>query len=303
MKALVGYTGFVGSNIIKSHHFDALYNSKNIAEAFGTKPDLLVYSGIPAEMFLANRNPSADLAVIENAADNIRKIAPKQIVLISSIAVVSNPVGVDEDCVIDTNSLSSYGLHRYKLEQMVREIVQDCHIARLPTLFGKGIKKNFIYDMIHFFPTLLNKAKYEQFSGAEPIVASSYTVQDNGFYKLTGTSEALRAAFKRLNFSALNFTDSRSIFQFYNLVYLWNHIQIMIEHNIPLLHVAVEPLSATSVYAAILGGDFKNEVSEKPFSYDFRTKYASLFNGCNGYIFNHEKVLFDLKTFVKAEST
>ena len=45
MKALVGYTGFVGSNIYTSGEFDAVYNSKNIEEAFGTKPDLLVYAG------------------------------------------------------------------------------------------------------------------------------------------------------------------------------------------------------------------------------------------------------------------
>ncbi|MEG2500937.1 MAG: NAD(P)-dependent oxidoreductase, partial [Oscillospiraceae bacterium] len=33
--ALVGYTGFVGSNIAAAHPFDGLYNSKNIKEAFG----------------------------------------------------------------------------------------------------------------------------------------------------------------------------------------------------------------------------------------------------------------------------
>lgn len=39
MKALVGYTGFVGSNIYAAGTFDAIYNSKNIADAFGTNPD------------------------------------------------------------------------------------------------------------------------------------------------------------------------------------------------------------------------------------------------------------------------
>ena len=41
--AIVGYTGFVGSNICDTTEFDAYYNSKNIEEAFGTCPDLLVY--------------------------------------------------------------------------------------------------------------------------------------------------------------------------------------------------------------------------------------------------------------------
>ena len=55
--AIVGYTGFVGSNICVTTKFDAYYNSKNIEEAFGTNPDLLVYSGVRAEMFLANKFP------------------------------------------------------------------------------------------------------------------------------------------------------------------------------------------------------------------------------------------------------
>jgi hypothetical protein len=71
---IVGYTGFVGSNIASKYRFDGCFNSKNVGDAFGAKPDLLVYSGVPAEMFLANNNPVADLAIIENAAENIRKI-------------------------------------------------------------------------------------------------------------------------------------------------------------------------------------------------------------------------------------
>ena len=54
MTALVGYTGFVGSNIASSFKFDRLFNSKNIKEAYGLNPDLCVYSGVRAEKYLAN---------------------------------------------------------------------------------------------------------------------------------------------------------------------------------------------------------------------------------------------------------
>ena len=47
--ALVGYTGFVGSNIYAAGSFDGAYNSKNIEEAYGTNPDLLIYAGLRAE--------------------------------------------------------------------------------------------------------------------------------------------------------------------------------------------------------------------------------------------------------------
>jgi hypothetical protein len=304
MHALVGCTGFVGSNIADKHGFDAPYNSKNIETAFGTQPDLLVYSGVPAEMFLANNDPAADLANIENAAENIRKIAPKRLVLISTVAVLDNPANADESCVVDTERLTAYGRHRYELEQATREIVPNCHVMRLPALFGKNIKKNFVYDLIHFIPPMLNKAKYEQLSSVESMIGDCYKLQENGFYKLTVIAEQkseLRSAFERLNFSALNFTDSRSVFQFYNLTHLWEHIETVVAHNIPLLHLAVEPLSAGEVCREIIGKKFVNEISATPFNYDFRTRYADLFGGGRGYIFNRDQVLSDLKAFIRGE--
>lgn len=301
MKFIAGHTGFVGSNISSKCRFDGRFNSKNIKDAFGAKPELLVFCGVPAEMFLADRNPAADMAVVENAAENIRKIAPKRLALVSSIAVMDDVNGTDEDCAVDASRLTAYGLHRYKLEQMAREAVPDCLVARLPALFGRGLKKNFIYDMLHYFPSMLNKAKFDEFSAGESIIADCYKLRDGGFYKLNvldGQKNALRSAFERLNFSALNFTDSRSAFQFYNLARLWEHIEIALANGVPLLHLAVEPLSAAEVYRRMTGGEFTNEVSARPFNYDFRTKHAALFGGGGGYIFGREKVLSDLKAFM-----
>ena len=82
---LVGYTGFVGSNINREYEFEGLYDSKNVSEAYGKEPELLVYSGVPAQKFLANKEPKKDLEIIENAINNIKKINPKEIVLISTI--------------------------------------------------------------------------------------------------------------------------------------------------------------------------------------------------------------------------
>ena len=84
-KVLVGYTGFVGSNLAESTSFDAYYNTKNIEEAFGTNPDLLVYAGIRAEKFLANQFPLKAKACIEIEKDIIQKITPKKIIIIYKI--------------------------------------------------------------------------------------------------------------------------------------------------------------------------------------------------------------------------
>jgi hypothetical protein len=297
MDILVGYTGFVGSNLKNKHHFDLLCNSANITEAFGTQPDLLVYSGIPAEMYLANSNPAADLLICKNAAENIRKIAPKKLVLISTIAVLDNPNGTDEDVSINATNLPPYGANRFALEQLAGEIVPDHHIIRLAALFGEGLKKNFIYDFIHFVPPLLNKAKYEELAAQEVLIGTSYRLAENGFYLLHGKNAELKAAFERVGFSALSFTDSRSQFQFYNLAHLWEHIKIAIKNDIRLLNLATEPISAGEVYRYLTGADFVNEKAN-PLYHDFRTKYAGLFGGDNGYILKKEIILEEIKAYI-----
>ena len=79
MNILVGYTGFVGSNLYATGKFDAVYNSKNIEEAYGTNPELLVYAGLRAEKYLANNAPEKDMALIKQAEK--MRFKPRSILL------------------------------------------------------------------------------------------------------------------------------------------------------------------------------------------------------------------------------
>ena len=141
---LVGYTGFVGSNLSYQYDFTERYNSKNIKHAYGCKPDLLIYAGIRAEKFLANQDSNKDLSNIENAFYNIQQIQPRKLVLISTIDVYKSPINVNEDTPIISEDLQPYGANRYYLEQKVRDDFPETLIIRLPGLFGKNIKKNFL---------------------------------------------------------------------------------------------------------------------------------------------------------------
>ena len=102
---LVGSTGFVGGNLAAKHAFAAVCHSTDIAAQFGAKPDLCVYAGVPAAMFLANADPDADLAVMAAARENLRQIAPKQLVLISSIAVYADSRGKNEQSPMTPDGL------------------------------------------------------------------------------------------------------------------------------------------------------------------------------------------------------
>ena len=140
-ETLVGYTGFVGSNLAAAHTFTEQYNSKNITQAYDTRPDLLVYAGVRAEKFLANRAPEQDLETVRGAFENIQNIRPKRLVLISTIDVYGRPVGVDEDTSIETEGLQAYGANRYQLEQWVREEYPQALILRLPCDSGHAKRR------------------------------------------------------------------------------------------------------------------------------------------------------------------
>lgn len=305
MEFLVGYTGFVGSNLAASHSFDGLYNSKNIELAYGKRPDLLVYAGVRAEMFLANHDPEADLANLRQAADNIARIAPKRLVLISTISVYNAPKGADEDTPIDRTKLSAYGANRRWLEEWAEAHVPDRLIVRLPALYGRNLKKNFLYDYIHYIPPMLTAAKRAELGAAEPLIAESYLPQGNGFYKCRPVEgmkrEALKAAFKRTGFSALNFTDSRSRYQFYDLSHLWKHISRGLEMGLVRLNLATQPVSAGEVYQYLTGEKFFNELDKPVFDYDFRTKHAAAFGGADGYLEDRAQVLEGIRAFTAAQ--
>ena len=302
MKSLVGYTGFVGSNIYTAGNFDAAYNSKNIAEAYGTNPDLLVYAGLRAEKYLANNAPEKDMELIFQAEKNIERIHPKMLVLISTIDVFKNPRGVDENTVIETENLHAYGYNRYLLELWVRENFPAALIIRLPGLFGKNIKKNFIYDYINVIPFMLKAEKFYELAEKDPDLENYYNLQDNGFYKVNVSDadrDMLKDKFRMLGFSALNFTDSRSIYQFYNLERLWNDIQMVLSSGIKLWHPATEPVSAGELYQYLTGKEFNNELGGIPTNYDYRTIHDDLFGGKNGYICSKELVMEDIRRFVE----
>lgn len=303
MKALVGYTGFVGSNLYAAGDFDAVYNSKNIEEAFGTEPDLLVYAGLRAEKYLANNAPEKDMELIYQAEENISKINPKKLVLISTIDVFKVPNGVDETTKIDTVELHPYGYDRYQLEVWVRENYPDALIIRLPGLFGTNIKKNFIYDYINVIPFMLKEDKMEELCEKDADLKKYYNHQDNGFYKLADiTNEErslLKEKFKKLGFSALNFTDSRAKYQFYNLGRLWSDIQIALNNDIKLWHPATEPVSASELYEYLSGKKFVNELNGTLADYNYKTIYDKVFGGSNGYMADKSGILSQIKEFIE----
>ncbi len=148
--ALIGYTGFVGSNILSQNKFDDLYNSKNIHEIHGKQYDLLVNSGVTGTKWIANENPDEDIGRIQNLMDHLKEVKTQRIVHISTFDVYSKTRNVDEKTSISLKEENNvYGKNRLKIELFIKKFFPSYTIVRLPGLYGKNLKKNFIYDFIH----------------------------------------------------------------------------------------------------------------------------------------------------------
>ncbi|HEY6219953.1 MAG TPA: hypothetical protein VIV65_07835, partial [Gemmatimonadaceae bacterium] len=144
---LIGHTGFVGSNLLRQASFDATYNSASIDSIAGESFDLLVCAGVRAEKWIANRDPAGDRAGVEQLMKALRSVSAKRAILISTVDVFLTPLDVDESTPVETAGLHPYGVNRRWVEQEFARSFETL-VARLPGLYGHGIKKNVIHDFL-----------------------------------------------------------------------------------------------------------------------------------------------------------
>lgn len=248
--ALIGYTGFVGSNIYKQAPFDEVFNSKNIYDIEGKDFNLVVCAGVPAVKWWANQNPEQDLAVIANLSEIYKTIKTKRFVLISTVDVYPTPNNVTESTPIDLDAVSPYGKHRLMLEKTLEGCFEHFHVIRLPGLFGQGLKKNILFDML--CSNLLAKINLQ------------------------------------------------SSFQWYPLSRIWKDIQTLVNEDLPVLNMAVEPISTKVIKDTFFP---KLTVGAEPFDavhYDMKTDFSAEFGMQSGaYMMSAEQVLTEMANWLK----
>ncbi len=148
-RALIGHTGFVGGFLLGALPPCAVFNSRNIEEIKGRSFETVYCAGISAVKWLANKEPEKDRAGIEKLQDCLSDVTARRFVHVSTVDVFKVPEGVDETSIVETEGLQPYGLHRYLFETFLRERFSDVLVLRLPALFGPGLRKNALYDLLH----------------------------------------------------------------------------------------------------------------------------------------------------------
>lgn len=151
MDALFGHTGFVGSFLKENlpPRTTAYFNSKNVRSAKGRSYRNVYCACISATKWWANKNPEEDLKNIESALSVLTSIKCESITLISTIDVHDHGYPLQEEgCQFPSGD--PYGKNRMYAENVLHEAFGErLVVMRLPALFGVGIKKNVLFDLLN----------------------------------------------------------------------------------------------------------------------------------------------------------
>jgi hypothetical protein len=310
---LLGATGFVGSALRRQTNFDACFHSRNVAEIEGQRFGALVCAAAPGSMLEANTAPERDRQQIHGLIERLSKVRAERFVLISSIAVLSDFAGQHVESTQDFQETLAYGQHRRELEAFVEDHFEHSLVVRLPALFGRGLRKNFIFDLLNPVPSMLNAEKLSALRGELSQELSDWVghlyCEDTvtGLLKLDRTAlcrdarrGALDAAVAELGFSSTQFHNRETTYQYYEIDQLWRDIHIASEAELSHLHCASEPLRAKAIHKRLTGQEMP-ETSARLHNENMHSEHAALWGKSGPYLYGAEETLERLDAFYAGE--
>lgn len=137
---IIGYTGLIGKILFNELNYERKfllykYNSKNIEKINNKNFDKIYCAGLPAEKWRANKFPLKDKQNINKLSKILKSTNCKNFILISTIDVHKKK--------------EIYGRNRLKFENFIKKKFKKYLIIRLPAVFGKGLKKNLLFDLLN----------------------------------------------------------------------------------------------------------------------------------------------------------
>lgn len=133
-RALIG-RGFLGSVLDSPGRFTDRFHSKNIDRLEGSF-DLIVIAAPSAAKWFVNEHPDLDSVACQEIVSALQRTSARRVVLLSSIDAGREIAGI-------------YGKHRLMLE---RKMPEHAAIIRLPALYGDGLRKNALFDLMNSKP-------------------------------------------------------------------------------------------------------------------------------------------------------
>lgn len=148
MDCLIGYTGFVGSNLLDQLNNDniELFNRSNIKDIHGKHYDKIYCCGVPGVKYIANKNTNEDFKNILELGRDLADVSCNEFFLVSSQDCNSN---LSSDELFTGFPPTAYGKNRLWFENCIRDLFSNVRIIRIGSLFGNNLRKNVIYDLLN----------------------------------------------------------------------------------------------------------------------------------------------------------
>jgi len=312
-KGLIGHTGFVGSALLRQTRFASCYNSANIADIAGQAFGTLVCAAAPGSMLEANRAPERDKAAIDALIARLEQVKAERFVLISSIAVLADFAGGDDEGTLRFQQELAYGRHRRALEAFVEDRFPGSLVVRLPALFGAGLRKNFLFDLMNPVPSMLAEARHAALRTAlggdlaawraelyAPDDATGLVKLDRAALNADPRRAALEAALDAMGATATQFHHRETTYQYYDTSRLWQDIGIALAAGLTHLHLAPEPLQAAAIHHRLTGRPMP-ETPARLHREDMRTRHAVLWGASGPYQFAAADTLERLAAFFASQ--
>jgi hypothetical protein len=313
VSGLIGHTGFVGSALLRQTTFAACYNSQNIATIEGQSFGTLVCAAAPGSMLEANLAPERDAAKMDALIAQLSAVRAERFVLISSIAVLADFAGGDDEGTQGFQQELAYGRNRRALEAFVESHFPGSLVVRLPALFGQGLRKNFLFDLLNPVPSMLSAAKRDALCGAldpalaqwvgalyTPDAATGLLRLDRAALNADQRRAALEDAVTALGMSATQFHHPETTFQYYPIDRLWQDIGIALTAGLSHLHLVAEPLTAAAIHMGLLGRTMP-ETPARLHREDMHTRHADLWGAEGPYQFDAAITMDRLAAFFAHE--
>lgn len=176
--AIIGANGMLGSDLalhLKSSFSVTGITKENYASYSNKEFDIVINANGNSKRFWANKNILEDFTLSTvSVYRSIFDFPTKQYIYISSSDVYQNhhsPRYTKENSEIKPEQLSSYGLHKYLSEQIVKKHVPKFLILRSSMILGQGLKKGPIFDILHEKELFISKDSCVQMITTKAVAA------------------------------------------------------------------------------------------------------------------------------------
>ena len=220
-------------------------------------------------------------------SSNIEQIQNKNFTQVVCAGVSAQKWIANREPVQDRENIQ--GLIRYLKTLKTEKFILISTVDVYPSPIN--VDENSVINMEDCHPYGKHRLELEQF------ISDNFDSTIIRLPGLFGSGLKKNIIFDFLNNNNIEQINPKGVFQFYYLNHLSKDIETALSNNLKLVNISSEPTSVQEIAQICLGHELPPP-DAPGITYDYKSSYANLFGGKNGYLYNKEQVLSDLKAYI-----